>query len=124
MHEGRPLTLQDWLDSATKVEYGQGQWYRCVLPSLSCTDGTHLSVQAGDSLYCTPRDNNGPWTHVEVGYPSVDPGPLLLEYAENPDHPTATVFAYVPVHIVQLFIAAHGGIDEARSRAAAEATRR
>jgi hypothetical protein len=124
MHEGRPLTLQDWLNSATKVEYGQDEWYRAVLTHLICADGAHISVQAGDALYCTPRSNTGPWTHVEVGYPSVDPGPLWKDYGEDYEHPTQSVYAYVPVHLVQFFLAAHGGIDEVRTHAAAEAIRR
>ncbi len=33
---------------------------------VTCGDGTVLSVQAGHYHYCEPRDNTGPWSHVEV----------------------------------------------------------
>jgi len=31
-----------------------------------CRDGTVLSVQASHSHYCTPKNNDGPWTSLEV----------------------------------------------------------
>jgi len=33
-----------------------------------------------------------------------------LEYAENGDRPTETVYAYVPASLVTLVIAKHGGM--------------
>lgn len=81
------------------------------MPTIHCVDGTRLSVQAGELLYSTPRDNKGPYTHVEVGYPSIEPPDTWIPYAENPDAPTKTVYAYIPIEYVYFFIAAHGGID-------------
>lgn len=46
---------------------------------------------------------------MEVGYPS-SVADALMPYAEDPETPTRTVYAYVPVHIVDAVIAAHGGI--------------
>jgi len=40
--------------------------YRVPVGPITCTDGTVISVQAGEMLYCTPRSNIGPWTEVEV----------------------------------------------------------
>ena len=77
---------------------------------MFCADGTTLSIQVGETLYCHPRTNEGPWTHVEVGFPTADPGVLWREYAEDPDNPTYTVYAYVPVELVYFFIGAHGGV--------------
>lgn len=104
------MTLDEWLASANVRTFGSVS-YRDRLPKLVCADGTELSVQAGHSLYCMPRNNAGPWTHVEVGYPSTAPGPLWTPYAEEPDSPTNTVYAYVPIEFVCLYIAAHGGLQ-------------
>lgn len=114
MHARRPLTLDQWLASAKLTTHtmptGGGFETRDGLPQIVCADGTKLSVQAGEHLYSTPRANRGPWSHVEVGYPTVAPGELWREYAEEPDHPTRTIYAYIPAHLVCLYIAAHGGM--------------
>ena len=44
------------------------------IPEIVCKDGTTLSVQASEFHYCTPRDNKGPYTHVEIGFPSTIEG--------------------------------------------------
>jgi len=77
-------------------------------PRIRCRDGFIMSVQVSKCHYCTPRNNIGPWTHVEVGFPSQKED-LLMEYAEDPDHPTETVYGYVPVEIVMAVIEKHGG---------------
>jgi len=46
---------------------------RETAPRVTCADGTTLSVQSGEYLYSTPRNNRGPYSHVEVGFPSVRP---------------------------------------------------
>jgi len=69
-----------------------------------CKDGFTMSVQAGETSYCTPRKSNAKrYTQVEVGFPN-EKEDLLLQYAENPDNPTDTVYAYVPCAIVSLVI--------------------
>lgn len=75
---------------------------------IICNDGTTLSVQVGENLYCIPRNNEGPWTHVEVGFPSVTPPESWAEYADG-SFPSSDVYAYVPVALVEEYIAAHGG---------------
>lgn len=85
------------------------------MPQIVCADGTTLSVQAGEHMYCTPRDNKGPYSSVEVGYPSAAPPEIWQQYAEEPDRPTDTVYAYVPIELVSFFIARHGGIDTGRT---------
>ena len=83
-----------------------------VLPQIRCADGFCISVQAGNSMYCTPRDNEGPWTQVECGYPSLPPE-FISEYAESPDSPCETVYGYVPVELVEKLIDLHNGdLDE------------
>ena len=75
-----------------------------------CPDGFKMSVQAFAGGYCTPRiDGADKYEEVEVGYPS-EPEEMLMEYAEEPDAPTQTVYAYVPVQVVTNVLAKHGGI--------------
>ena len=81
-----------------------------VRPRITCVDGFSLSVQAGRCHYCLPRiDGAEKYTHVEVGFPSerVD---AFMEYAEDEDNPTGTVYARVPVDVVWTTIQEHGGI--------------
>ena len=69
-----------------------------------------MSVQAGETQYCYPRENGADrYTEVEIGFPNRSED-LLLEYAENGDRPTETVYAYVPASLVTLVIAKHGGM--------------
>ena len=82
-----------------------------VMELVRCKDGFTMSVQASEYHYCIPRNNDGPWTHVEVGFPS-DREELLMPYAEDSEHPTETVYAYVPVEVVEKVIEKHGGLVE------------
>jgi hypothetical protein len=77
---------------------------------LVCADGFRMSVQASEYHYCSPRDNDGPYTLVEVGYPTeaVD---ALMPYIDGADcEPTDTVYGYVPVEVINQIIEQHGGI--------------
>ena len=77
---------------------------------VRCKDGFTMSVQAGETQYCHPRETGADkYTEVEIGFPN-RPEDLLLEYAENGDRPTETVYAYVPASLVTLVIAKHGGM--------------
>lgn len=95
---------------------------------ITCADGFRLSVLAGPGAYCTPRPRlhdipffgdvpesyPGPFACVEVGFPSELPEPWdgdggWLEYAENDEDPTGSVYGYVPVDMVRALVAAHGG---------------
>ena len=69
-----------------------------------------MSVQAGEHNYCHPRVNNAPrYFSVEIGYPS-EKETLIIDYAENPERPTETVYGWVPAAIISLICAKHGGI--------------
>ena len=75
-----------------------------------CKDGFTMSVQAGETQYCHPRETGAErYTEVEIGFPNRSED-LLLEYAEDRNMPTETVYAYVPASVVSLVIAKHGGI--------------
>ena len=77
--------------------------------AVVCADGFTMSVQASGRNYSTPRDDVGPYTEVEVGFPS-SYDYHLSEYAENPDKPTETVYGWVPADKVIMCIEAHGGM--------------
>jgi len=75
-----------------------------------CADGFFMSVQGHHGAYCDPRtDDAEKYTEVEIGYPS-HREEIIIPWAERPDEPTETVYAYVPVEVVNTVIAKHGGI--------------
>ncbi len=79
-------------------------------PVLILKSGLSLSVQASSNHYCEPRSDFGPYTSFEIGFPSekID---KIMGYAENPDKPTSTVYAYVPSQVVMEVIKDNLGID-------------
>ncbi len=79
-------------------------------PRIECADGFTISVQARDSSYCTPRTSEGPHTHMEGGFPSVEPSQQLAVYAENRDDLCETVYPYVPREVFEREFELHGGI--------------
>lgn len=81
--------------------------YRAVY----CKSGFSMSVQASATTYCTPRDDNGPYTHVEIGFPNAM-DEMIIGFADDHGDPTGTVYGYVPVGIVSALIIKHGGIEE------------
>jgi len=76
---------------------------------IVCADGFKMSVQAGSAHYCTPQNGRGPYSAVEVGFPS-KAEPLLMKWAEDRDDPTNTVYGWVPADVVKRVIAKHGGM--------------
>ena len=107
------MTVQEFL-GLVKVEIMAGTLQvKPTAPRIVCMDGTSLSVQAGEFLYCSPRQNVGPYYSVEVGYPSrvIEE---LLPYMDGGDDtdPTATVYGYVPIELVEQIVENCGGICE------------
>jgi hypothetical protein len=93
--------LNSHLLSATVHDMGHGFRYREPVPHITCRDGTIISIQAGDAAYCTPRNNQGPWTHVEVMM--INGGvPVHFEY------PECDVAGYVPIEAVAKEILSRG----------------
>ena len=80
-------------------------------PHVVCKDGFKMSVQAGQSLYSTPKDVVDSYEEAEVGYPSEEES-LHTTYAEDEDNLCGTVYGYVPCSIINEVIEKHGGIDE------------
>ena len=80
-----------------------------ITPVVVCNDGLELSIQASGYHYCSPRDNVGPYFTIEIGFPSEEIE-SIIDYAEDPTNPTDTIYAQVPVTIVEDIIELHGGI--------------
>ena len=79
---------------------------------IVCKSGLVMSIQASEYHYCSPRNNKGPYSTVEIGYPSRFVADLI-PFAEDKDNPT--VYGNVPVEVVESIIAANGGIDLGKS---------
>ena len=84
--------------------------FKPLFPRIICKDNTTLSIQASKMHYSTPREDNGPYTHVEVGYPSVIPPKTWAEYADG-EYPSSNVYGYIPIELVNEYIELHGGVD-------------
>ena len=79
--------------------------------ALMLKNGVTLSVQASSGHYSLPRVilPYKEYTSFEIGYPSEYFG-FLKDYAENPDEPTDTVYAYVPKNVISHIISMCGGV--------------
>ena len=84
------------------VDKKAGMYFKQPVDSVKCADGTTLSVQASEYHYCTPRENEGPYTHVEVWMSSAP----VTEFDYDEEEPSA----YVPIEDVVRFIDNHGGM--------------
>jgi hypothetical protein len=103
----------DWMNEGFAGKSGEGWCYQ-ICEQLVLADGTELSIQAGRSHYCEPRTDspNGDYDYYdsfEIGFPSKEIEEIL-EYAEEPESPTGTVYGYVPKTVIENFINARGGV--------------
>ena len=90
--------------------------HKRVQPPITCRDGFRVSVQASRDHFCTPRNDQGPYTHVEVAYPSMWED-LLLPYTDNNTDRTPvicgtapTLYVNVPARVVHEMIRKHSGM--------------
>ena len=82
------------------------------IPQIVCQDGFTISVQASECHYTSPRrdfKDARMYDKMELGFPNKEES-LILEYAENPEKPTETVYGFVPVEIINEVILKHGGL--------------
>ena len=110
------MTVKEFLKETYKTKdintLDINTFYSLIRPHIICNDGFRISVQASNFNYCTPRENlaNGEYTTVELGMPS-EADDLIKEYAENKSNYTHTIYAFVPIEIVEELITKHGGIN-------------
>lgn len=99
------MTVQEYLN---KTRNFTNDVY--VRPGVICADGFQISIQASRVHYCYPKDENAEnFEKVELGFPN-QKDDLIMEYAEDPDYPTQTVYGYVPIEVVDKLMKKHGGI--------------
>ena len=105
------MTVNEFLKKTRKGTLLSGYEWIGVRNRIICKDGFNVSVQASKTHYCSPRDNNGPYDAVELGFPSRTMGKAFNEYKDDSrSRQTDTVFAYVPVYLIEELLAKHGGI--------------
>jgi hypothetical protein len=84
-----------------------------TVPLVRCKNGFTMSVQASPSHMCSPKSNVGPWTMVEVAFPSkrvMALAPHREGHCRRTRVPlTQSVYPYVPVEVVVQVIEANGG---------------
>lgn len=111
---GRPFNFNDLGDMPLSDYVKEHMSLRAPAPMIICMDGFKMSVQASASHYCSPRNNDGPYSHFEVGFPSQRDS-LLEKYGEriddpeNPDKVYDDVYPMVPLIVVLAVISSHGG---------------
>lgn len=92
------------------TRYPDGSEFEGIRPPMKCKDGFEISVQASRYHYCSPRINGAyEYDTVELGFPNEE-DILIIDYAEDPVHPTKTVYGFVPIEIVNKLVEKHGGI--------------
>lgn len=103
--------INEYLNRTRRTKtLSDGSTFEDVRSCVECADGFRISVQASQCHYCSPRCNGAvEYESVELGFPNVV-DPLIIDYAEDPEDPTGTVYGYVPVHIVCELVEKHGGI--------------
>jgi hypothetical protein len=76
---------------------------------IVCKDGLTMSIQASSMHHCTPENDDGPYTEVEIGKLSA-PVSELDDYGEWSEDSDYRVYNFVPLALVVAIIAEHGGI--------------
>lgn len=101
------------LNESVRHESDICQGHRLAYP-LELADGTTLSIQASATHYCEPREttesaNYNWYESFEIGFPS-NVIEEILEYAEQPETPTDTVYGWVPKEVIRQVIESRGGV--------------
>ena len=79
---------------------------------ITCLDGFTMSVQASSAHVCIPRNDHGPHSAVEVGYPS-ETEPLLMPYSDGMSEicgSAPTMYANVPAEVIMNVVCKHCGL--------------
>lgn len=73
--------------------------------AITCADGVQFSVQASQFTYCSPRDDQGPWTSVEVMTITDDVVPYFWEHDAGEN-----LAGYVPIEAVAREVIRRGNL--------------
>jgi len=87
--------------------------YIQIRPRIICSDGFSVSIQASSSHYCIPRNNTGPYTHFELGFPSeiVDEWIPYCEGHSESEDPREKVYPRVPIHLIVNELKLRGNVE-------------
>lgn len=107
------MKLTEWLDEAILENESKYYTFR---RALELNNGVVLSIQASEGAYSTPRVNglkSEDYTHFEIGFPTerID---LLIQYAEDQEKPTDTVYPYTPINVIEQVVKEAGGVKGLR----------
>jgi len=100
------MNINDYIAANRNGKHGR------LCKPVTCQSGLTMSVQASSTHYCEPRNDEGPYESVEVGFPNRKVE-ALMEFAESPEKPTETVYGYVPVALIEKVILENGGLVNA-----------
>jgi hypothetical protein len=105
--------FEDTLDGGM-LRY-RGRIGTTIFPSIKCADGFSFSAQGHAGAYSVPRDDfASTYLKVECGYPSASEELLIPYYGGDANEPSfdpcQSVYAWVPIDVVEAVIAKHGGI--------------
>jgi len=109
------MNINEYLEKTFELIPGLNFEFGRIRPRVFCIDGENVSIQASDGMYCSPRVTQPTgYLSIELGYPSFE-DKRLMKYCEDIDNPKETVYARVPVELVDEILDEHGGIDFDRS---------
>lgn len=96
--------IQKHLNTAEVVQTTSGS-FRLPVSAITCADGTQFSVQASRFTYCSPRNDLGPWTSVEVMTLTEGAAPKFWEHDAGEN-----LAGYVPIEAVALEVIRRGNL--------------
>ena len=111
MWEARLQRVEEYKEQTSSFGFSYGKC--CAIPKIKIANTDYeLSIQASENHYCSPRENmQEVYDEVEIGFPNfIFSEEFINQYAEEPESPKDTVYAYVPAHFILKTIDLHGGI--------------
>ena len=113
-----PLHGSEASEEPSEEESEEQKWrprvraYKPLRGRITCMDGFSMSVQASSAHVCIPRDDRGPYSAVEVGYPS-ETEILLLPYSDGMSEicgSAPAMYANVPAEVIREVVNKHHGL--------------
>lgn len=98
MWESRKQRVEEYEEQTSSFGFSYGKC--CAIPKIKIADTDYeLSIQASENHYCSPRENlQEVYDEVEIGFPNfIFSEEFINQYAEEPESPKDTVYAYVPM---------------------------
>ena len=101
MWEARMKRVEEFKEQGKQTSsFGFSYDKCCAIPKIKIANTDYeLSIQASENHYCSPRENlQEVYDEVEIGFPNfIFSENFINQYAEEPESPKDTVYAYVPM---------------------------